>query len=70
MFLELYRSKIRFVRKHYGFASVILYKLILALTSVPRVAYGFFEHLLHTDRKEGSSLAASYLQLLADLPRF
>lgn len=69
MFLELYRSKIIFIRKHYGWLSVVAYKLILAVTSLPRIGYGVVQNLLPSDGDRSHTLASRYLQLLVDLPR-
>ncbi len=70
MFIELYRSKTMFVRKHYGLLAVVSYKLILAATALPRVGIGAFQHLLGLNSGDSPSLASRYLQLLAGLPRF
>ena len=69
MFLQLYRSKVAYFRKHQGVRGAVAYKLVLAAASVPRVvvpALGMW--LLPTRRTKLRSLVRNYSQLLAELP--
>jgi len=70
MFLELYRSKVEYFRKHLGWWGGVAYKAVLVLASVPRVV--ILPVLLpwkRSSRKELLSIARNYRSLLASLPR-
>lgn len=71
MFLQLYRSKVMFFRKHYGNRHANLYKMILLLTALPRIGLNlpgrlaplkYRDHLVTT--------AVNYRQLVRALPHF
>ena len=71
MFLQLYRSKLHFFRKHYGWLAVQLYKLVILLAALSRIAAGPFAWFGHRDmRQRRLELAAAYLQLLKALPGY
>jgi len=69
MFLQLYASKILFFRKHYGRPRAIVYKMILALASLPRllafpVHWGARVSKLELDQ----DISSLYLRLFFALP--
>ena len=68
MFLELYRSKIQYFRKHLGFWGTTAYKLVLIAAIVPRL---FLPPLLivcnPARREESRSLLRNYSSLLVRL---
>lgn len=69
MFLELYKSKILFFRKHYGRAAAAIYKGILTATSLARLALSPVAALV--DRSGSARIAAlsgNYLRLIRELP--
>jgi GT2 family glycosyltransferase len=70
MFLELYRSKIKFFRKHRGNFQAGLYKAVLEVAALARILSGkvlcFF---LPGNRNRISSTIHNYQALLAELPR-
>jgi GT2 family glycosyltransferase len=69
MFIQLYRGKLLYFRKHYGEAGAIIYKLILAMASLPRVLFSplaVFQQAARRERYE--QLARHYRRLLATLP--
>lgn len=69
MFLQLYRGKLRFFRKHYGWASVQGYKLILALASLFRLAVAPLVWLRKSEQRDTQLyLARNYGRLLFTLP--
>jgi N-acetylglucosaminyl-diphospho-decaprenol L-rhamnosyltransferase len=69
MFLRLYWGKIAYFRKHHGRLSARLYKLVLAITSLPRLLLGPLAFLEGTPRrKEHLDLARLYRRLLVGLP--
>ena len=71
MFLQLYRSKVMFFRKHYGNRWANLYKAILFISSLPRVALALPGRLApHDYRARFRKTAANYRQLLQTLPHF
>jgi hypothetical protein len=39
MYLELYRSKVRFQRKHYGAAGALAFRVLVTLAYLPRIAW-------------------------------
>jgi len=67
MFLELYVSKIRFIRKYYSNLSLLTYKVILFFASVSRV---FFLQLANSFSPDDGRLALmnNYLNLIRALP--
>jgi len=69
MFLHLYRGKILYFKKHHGAVTGFLYKLILLLTAVARLA--MTPLIFITDRRRRRNrqqLARRYWQLLKSLP--
>jgi GT2 family glycosyltransferase len=69
MFLHLYASKIIYFRKHHGAMTARLYKLILMIASVIRIAAALPAAMLApTQRQQYTRIAANYRQLLATLP--
>ncbi len=71
MFLQLYRSKLTFIRKHYGAFAGTLYKLILAVVALPRLLLFLLSKVNHDpDQKQKQrALADNYYQLLMALRR-
>lgn len=68
MFLHLYQSKLRFFRKHHGDRAAVIYKLILVMTSLPRLLLRPLAKLQHGDqRQKNLALAKNYRRLLASL---
>ena len=63
MFLRLYESKVLFFRKHYGRRTTFLYKVLLLLASLPRIALGLLQ-----PSADGRALSANYLRLVKALP--
>ncbi len=61
MFLQLYRSKLQFFRKHYGITAGFFYKLVLFFTALPRL-------LLIFGGKNRRAVVANYRRLIAALP--
>lgn len=61
MFLQLYKSKVQFFRKHYGIAVGLLYKIILFSTAIPRL-------LLIFGSGQHKTVATNYWQLITALP--
>ncbi len=61
MFLQLYKSKLQFFRKHYGVTAGWLYKLILFFTAVPRL-------LLIFGGSAHRAVVANYWRLITALP--
>ena len=71
MFLQLYRGKILYFRKHSSWAAVWIYKLILFLASLGRLALTPLAYLEAPGRREGHlNLSQNYRRLLAALPGF
>lgn len=70
MFLELYRSKLQFFRKHHGRLAVWTYKLILFIASLIRVALTPFAWLEGLPKREQHlALSRNYLHLITALPQ-
>ena len=70
MFLHLYLSKIKYIRKHYGRLSGWLYKLVLSLISAGRLFLSPFAWFMpQVKRNEYLTLAGHYRLLLYKLPR-
>ncbi len=70
MFLQLYKSKLHFIRKHYGSLHGFLYKILLGVVSLSRISLGavvWFESAER--RKTHLSLVKSYRNLLFSLPK-
>lgn len=65
MFLRLYESKVIFFRKHYGRRATFLYKVLLLLASLPRIALGWLQ-----PSPQGRALSSNYLRLVRALPGF
>lgn len=69
MFLQLYKSKIQFFRFHGGPGAVLIYKVILAIASVPRLFWAPVSAVaLRLGLTKRSSNSSQYLRLLAALP--
>lgn len=61
MFVELYRSKLRFFRRNRGPRQALAFKLGLALAALPRVAWGMLGRR--------PALARRYARLLVEMPQ-
>jgi GT2 family glycosyltransferase len=69
MFLQLYRGKIQYFHKHWGRFSTFLYKLILGLATLGRLAVSPLALLESPDRRQRHlRLARQYSLLLRALP--
>jgi hypothetical protein len=69
MFVQLYRAKITYFRKYHGPLTVGLYKLILFLSGLPRLALAPVARLEPVGRGERHRvIAANYQRLLRALP--
>jgi len=69
MFLNLYHSKIKYFRKHYGWSAVQIYKLILRLAALSRLILAplvIFER--STRRQRHLILVNRYWRLVLALP--
>ena len=70
MFLQLYRGKVVYFRKHYGRPRGIAYKLILLAASLARLSLTPVVYLQRPpERDKNLLLAVHYSRLLAVLPR-
>lgn len=69
MFLELYKTKIYFFRKHYGIVSAFLYKVILSIAALTRVLGAYLMNLLKKSQ-QGQIMLENYTHLLRKLPTF
>lgn len=70
MFLNLYHGKIKYFRKHHGWLAVQIYKWILTIAALSRLAlapFVFFEH--STSRQKHITLVDHYRRLILALPR-
>lgn len=67
MFLQLYKSKLTFIRKHYGRFAGVIYKLVLAVVTLPRLL--LFPLSKMNRRSNQRVLANNYYQLLISLRR-
>lgn len=68
MFLQLYRGKLLFFQKHYGWLPVQLYRLILVAAALPRFLSGSMAWLEPAPkRQQRVALATNYRRLLATL---
>ena len=70
MFLELYRGKVIFFRKHYGTWSAKKYKAVLFLAALPRILAAVLAHLapVSQQRNRMKKLGGNYRRLLTELP--
>ena len=69
MFLQLYRGKLRFFRKHYGWLTVALYKVVLGLAALLRLALAPLVWLRKSDSSDNQlHMARHYGRLLLTLP--
>ncbi len=69
MFLQLYKSKLYFFRKHYGVIAVWLYKLILFFTALPRLLLFVGSGLKRPHQRQAwVKIATDYWHLIAALP--
>lgn len=70
MFLHLYRSKIKYFRKHYGWAAAQIYKLILRLAALSRLLLAPFVIFEHSSRRRKHiTLVDRYWRLVLALPQ-
>lgn len=70
MFLRLYAGKILFIRKHHGVAAARVYKVILFLAALTRIALSPFAiFFARGDSSDRRRLARAYKELLFCLPR-
>ena len=69
MFLQLYRGKIQYFRKHHSTLEVWLYKLVLIIATLARLALIPFAYLERsTNKNEHLKLSSNYRRLLCTLP--
>lgn len=69
MFIELYRSKLQYFRKHHGAAGALLYKLILFVIILPRIAAAPIASIFSSfHRPRLLAVTRLYRLLLAQLP--
>jgi hypothetical protein len=69
MFLNLYRGKIKYFRKHNGWLAAQIYKLILMIAALSRLVlspFVFFEH--SSRRQKHLTLVDRYRRLVLALP--
>lgn len=70
MFLQLYKGKLRFFRKHYGGLTVPLYKVVLGLAALLRLGLAPLVWLRNSDQRAYKMhMARHYGRLLFALPR-
>lgn len=68
MFLHLYRSNIKYFRKHYGWSAAQIYKLILGIAALSRIILAPFVILEHSSRRQKHlTLADRYWRLILAL---
>ena len=71
MFLELYRNKVKFFRKHYGSSAVASYKVLLFIVSLTRYIPGWVSGKLPALQNQNlSSKSIQYRKLITALPDF
>jgi GT2 family glycosyltransferase len=71
MFIYLYRGKVMYFRKHHGRISAGLYKIVLFLASIPRIAPRWLVWLIPPGRRaEQLERAGLYARLIRALPAF
>jgi GT2 family glycosyltransferase len=69
MFLNLYHSNVKYFRKHYGWLSAQIYKLIVRVVAVSRLLLAFFVIFERPSRRQKHlSLVYRYWRLLLALP--
>jgi GT2 family glycosyltransferase len=69
MFLNLYHSKIKYFRKHYGWTAAQIYKLILRLAALSRIILAPFVIFEHSSRRRRHlTLVDRYWRLVLALP--
>lgn len=69
MFLHLYRSNIKYFRKHYGWPTAQTYKLILRIAALARLIVAPFVIFEHASRRQKHiSLVDRYWHLILALP--
>ncbi len=70
MFLQLYRSKVLFFRKHHGRLGGRLYKIVLLLAALPRAILPFSPPpALSGHRRYYKPIGGNYRRLIMELPR-
>lgn len=70
MFLNLYRSNIKYFRKHYGWSAVQIHKLILTIAALSRLILAPFVIFEHSSRRQKHlTLVDRYWRLILALPR-
>jgi hypothetical protein len=70
MFLQLYRSKVQYFRKHGGDAAALIYKVILIIASAPRILAGVLGAIARAPRDGGVRLIGrNYISLIRELPQ-
>lgn len=70
MFVQLYRGKLQYFRKHYGRVYALLYKVVLLAASVARILITSLVWLAVPGRRPDSArLAGNYGRLILALPR-
>ena len=69
MFLELYRSKVKYFRKNYGLVSANVLKLIIGFGCLLRIGPGMI-YYLRTANPEQREKHRAFRQLLQDLPAY
>jgi GT2 family glycosyltransferase len=71
MFLELYRNKVKFFRKHYGSSAVVSYKVLLFIVSLTRWIPGWVGGKIPAFQNQNlSSKSIQYRKLITALPDF
>ncbi len=71
MFLRLYEGKLRYMRKHYGWVTAVLYKLILLLAALARLLIAPIAWLERPPKRDDHlALAGRYWQLVKALPGY
>jgi GT2 family glycosyltransferase len=69
MFLQLYQGKIQYFRKHHTQIEAWLYKFMLLIATLARIALTPFVYLENSSRKmEHLTLSSNYRRLLWSLP--
>jgi GT2 family glycosyltransferase len=69
MFLNLYHSKIKYFRKHYGWPGAQIYKLILQIAAISRIMLTPFVIFEHSSRRRVHlTLMDRYWRLILALP--
>ena len=66
MFLELYKTKIQFFRKHYGKVITTLYKIVLYFASMTRIVGGGIMSLI-TKSAENQTMMTNYNSLIKNI---